>query len=81
MDIPLSTPICLKAHTGNNIQYQPFTNGAKCVNTNTLAWEQLMLHKTGDNKIVIQSRWNNHNLQVREDGSCYFANQNQELYV
>lgn len=79
MDIPLNTPICLKAHTGNNIQFQPFTNGAKCVNTNTLAWEQMILLKTADDKIIIQSRWNNHNLQVRENGSAYFANKNQEL--
>jgi len=58
----------------------PSPTAQKRVNTNTLASEQLILHKTEDDKIIIQSRWNNHNLQVREDGSCYFTNQNQELW-
>ena len=48
-------------------------------NQNTEAWEQLILLKTDDDKIIIQSRWNNRNLQVQESGKCVFANHNKGL--
>jgi hypothetical protein len=80
MDIPLNTPICLKAHTGNNLQNEFFWRNGRCNNQNTEAWEQMMLIKTEDEKIIIQSRWNGRNLQVQESGQCVFANHNQELW-
>jgi hypothetical protein len=67
----------LKAHTGNNLQYEFFWGRARCKNGNTKAWEQMILLKTNDGKYIIQSRWNNRNLQVRESGECVFANHNQ----
>jgi predicted metal-binding protein len=78
MDIPLNTPICLKAHTGNNLQNEFFWRNGRCNNQNTEAWEKMMLIKTEDEKIIIQSRWNGRNLQVQESGQ--FANHNQELW-
>jgi hypothetical protein len=56
MEIPLNTPICLKAHTGNNLQNEFFWRTARCRNQNTLAWEQMVLLKTDDDKMIIQSR-------------------------
>jgi hypothetical protein len=78
--IPINTPICLKAHTGNNLQNEFIWRTCRCVNQNTLAWEQLLLIKTNDDKYIIQSRWNGRNLQVQESGKCVFANHNQELW-
>eukprot|EP00612_Vaucheria_litorea_P008317 CAMPEP_0171484338 /NCGR_PEP_ID=MMETSP0946-20130122/8753_1 /TAXON_ID=109269 /ORGANISM="Vaucheria litorea, Strain CCMP2940" /LENGTH=216 /DNA_ID=CAMNT_0012017025 /DNA_START=128 /DNA_END=775 /DNA_ORIENTATION=+ len=80
MDIPLNTPIYLKAHTGNNLQYNSESGRAHCKNQNTKAWEQMVLIQTADKKIIIQSRWNGRNLQVKESGLCVFANHNQELW-
>lgn len=80
MDIPLNTPICLKAHTGNNLQNEFIWRTARCNNQATKAWEQMELIQTEDNKIIIQSRWNGINLQVQESGLCIFANHNQELW-
>lgn len=79
MYIPINTPICLKAHTGNNLQNEFFWKCARCNNGNTGAWEQVILLQTHDGKIIIQSRWNNRNLQVRESGERVFENHNQEL--
>lgn len=78
--IPLGVPICLKSHTGNNLQNEFIWRNGRCNNQNTQAWEQMVLLKTDDDKIIIQSRWNNHNLQVQESGLCVFANQNQDLW-
>lgn len=80
MNIPLGTPICLKAHTGNNLQNAFFWRNGCCNNKNTGAWEQMVLIQTPDNKIIIQSRWNCRNLQVQKSGSCVFANHNQDLW-
>ena len=80
MDIPLNTPICLKAHTGNHLQNEFIWRNGRCHNQNTEAWEQMELIQTADNKIIIQSRWNGRNLQVQESGLCVFANHNQELW-
>lgn len=80
MHIPLGTPICLKAHTGNNLQNEFFWRNARCKNSNTEALEQIVLLKTHDGKIIIQSRWNNRNLQVRPSGECVFVNHNQDLW-
>jgi hypothetical protein len=80
LTIPLNTHICLKAHTGNNLQNEFFWGNGRCQNANTGAWEHLMLIETDDNKIVIQSRWDNKNLQVQDSGQCVFANHNQELW-
>ena len=80
MDIPLNTPICLKAHTGNNLQNVFGSRLGCCVNRNTQGWEQLELIKCEDGKIIIQSRWNGRNLQVQECGKCVFANHNQGLW-
>lgn len=80
VNIPLNTPICLKAHTGNNLQNEFGWRRGCCKNQNTEAWEQMLLLPTPDNKIIIQSRWNGRNLQVQESGLCVFANHNQELW-
>lgn len=80
MNIPLNTPICLKAHTGNNLQNEFCWEKGRCNNQDTGAWEQMILLLTPDNKIIIQSRWNGKNLQVQESGMCVFANHNQELW-
>mmetsp|Transcript_9723 Transcript_9723/g.14620 ORF Transcript_9723/g.14620 Transcript_9723/m.14620 type:complete len:229 (-) Transcript_9723:24-710(-) len=80
MDIPLNTPICLKAHTGNNLQNSLISGKGHCKNQNTQAREQVVLIQTDDKKIIIQSRWNGRNLQVKESGLCVFANHNQELW-
>jgi hypothetical protein len=80
MDIPLNTPICLKAHTGNNLQNEFIWRRGRCDNQNTQAWEQMVLIESADNKIIIQSRWNGRNLQVQESGQCVFANHNQGLW-
>jgi hypothetical protein len=79
MDIPLNTPICLKAHTGKHLHNEIFTGNGRCKNQSTGAFEQMMLIQTDDNKIIIQSRWNGRNLQVQESGRLVFANQNQGL--
>jgi hypothetical protein len=77
MDIPLNTPICLKAHTGNHLQNEfIWRNGSQ----NTQALAQMELIQTADNKIIIQSRWNGRNLKAQESGLCVVANQNQELW-
>jgi hypothetical protein len=78
--IPLNTPICLKAHTGKNLQNEFLWASGRCNTKNTGAREQLILLKTDDNKIVIQSRWNNKHLQVQDSRRCVFANHNQELW-
>lgn len=80
MNIPLNTPICLKAHTGNNLQNEFFWDVGRCKNQNTQAWEQMIFLRTPDNKIIIQSRWNKKNLQVQRKGACVFANHNQDLW-
>ena len=80
MNIPLNTPICLKAHTGNNLQNEFLWGKGHCHNPNTAALEQIILIQTADNKIIIQSRWNGKNIQVQESGLCVFANHNQELW-
>ena len=80
MYIPLNTPICLKAHTGKNLQNEFLWRNGRCKNKNTEAWEQMILLKTDDGKYIIQSRWDNRNLQVRESGEVVFANYNQELW-
>ena len=40
----------------------------------------MILLKTDDGKYIIQSRWDNRNLQVLESGEVVFANYNQELW-
>lgn len=80
MSIPLNRPVCLKAHTGNNLQNEFILRRGRCNNGNTQAWEQLIFLKTNDGKIIIQSRWNGRNLQVKENGECVFANHNQDLW-
>jgi hypothetical protein len=55
MDIPLNTPICLKARTGNHLQNEFIWRNGRCNNQNTEAWEQMELIQTADNKIIIQS--------------------------
>lgn len=76
----IGKPICLKSNTGNNLQNEFFWRSARCNNANTEGWEQMILIKTNDDKIIIQSRWNNRNLQVQESGRCVFANSNQDLW-
>jgi hypothetical protein len=76
--IPFNTPICLQAHTGNNLQN--CFSIARCQNKNTDEWEQLNIIKTDDNKVVIQSLLNGNNLQVQPDGRCVFANKNMSLW-
>jgi hypothetical protein len=78
--IPLNIPLCLKAHSGNHIQNEFCWRNALCRNQNTEAREQLILLKTDDDKIIIQSRWNNRNIQVQESGRCEFANHNKCLW-
>jgi hypothetical protein len=80
MNIPLNIPICLKAHTGNNLQNEFFWRNARCKNDGTGAWEQMILIQTDDNKVVIQSRWNDRCLQVQPDGACVFANHNMDWW-
>jgi hypothetical protein len=80
MNIPLGIPICLKAHTGNNLQNEYHWRRGKCDNKNTLAFEQMILLKTDDGKIIIQSRWNKRNLQVKPSGECVFATHNKMLW-
>jgi hypothetical protein len=77
--IPLNAHMS-EAHTGNNLQNEFFWGNGRCQNANTEAWEHLMLIETDDNKIIIQSRWDNKNLQVQDSGQCAFANHNQELW-
>jgi len=76
--IPFNTPICLQAHTGNNLQN--CFSFARCQNKNTDEWERLRIIKTDDNKVVIQSLLNGNNLQVQPNGSCMFANKNMLLW-
>lgn len=78
--IPLNTPICLKAYTGNNIQNEFIWDNARCNNANTAAWEQMIILKTEDGKYIIQSRWDSKNLQVQPNGRCRFVNWNQLLW-
>jgi hypothetical protein len=52
MDIPLNTPICLKAHTGNNLQNQFVWQSGRCNNQNTQAWEQMKLIQTADRRLL-----------------------------
>lgn len=78
--VPLNTPVCLKAHTGNNLQNEFVWRNAKCNNRNTLAWEQMMILQLENGKFIIQSRWNGRNLQVQPDGKCVFANHNKLLW-
>jgi len=73
-------PICLKSHTGKNLQNEFVWRSGRCNNANTEGWEQMILIKTNDDKIIIQSRWNNRNLQVQKSGRCVFANSNQDLW-
>ena len=80
-NLPINIPLCLRAHSGNHIQNEVFWRNALCRNQNTEAWEQMILLKTDDDKIIIQSRWNNRNLQVQqESGKCNFANHNKDLW-
>ena len=76
----IGKPICLTSHIGNNLQNEFFWRNARCNNANTEGWEQMILIKTDDDKIIIQSRWNNRNLQVQKSGQCRFANTNQDLW-
>jgi hypothetical protein len=78
--LPFNIPLCLKAHSGNNIQNEFCWRNAICRNQNTEAWEQLILLKTDDEKIIIQFRWNNRSIQVQESGKCVFANHNKDLW-
>jgi hypothetical protein len=78
--IPLNTPICLKAHTGKYLQNEIFWASGRCNTKNTGAREQLILLKTNDNKIIIQSQCNHKNLQVQYSRSCVFVNHNQQLW-
>lgn len=78
--IPLNAPLCLRAHTGNNLQNEFGWRRGRCENQNTQAFEQMMFIKTGDDKVIIQSLWNGRNLQVQPSGLCVFANHNQDLW-
>lgn len=78
--IPLNTPICLKAHTGNNLQNEFFWRAGRCSNRNTQAWEQMIIKKLANGKFIIKSRWDERNLQVRPDGRCIFDNHNELLW-
>ena len=40
----------------------------------------MQLLETDDGKVIIQSRWDQRNLQVQENGNCVFENRNQELW-
>ena len=79
-NFPFNKPICLRGHTGNNLQNEFFWSQARCNNTNTEGWEQLIFLQTSDKKVIIQSRWNQKNLQVQPSGNCVFANHNQLLW-
>lgn len=76
-DIPLNTPICLKAYTGNHLTNE---GSGRCINKNMHDAELVQLKQTTDNKIIIQSISNGNNLQVRVSGYCVFANQNQKRW-
>jgi len=78
--IPLGTPVCLKSHMGNTLQNEFDLRRGRCNNKNIEGWEQMIILKTDDGKFIIQSRWDNRNLQVQPDGKCVFANHNQELW-
>ena len=80
MNIPLNVPICLKAHTGNNLQNEFVWRTARCNNQGTGSWEQMVLIQSDDNKIMIQSRWNGRYLQVQGDGFCVFANHEPQMW-
>jgi hypothetical protein len=55
-NIHYGVPICLKGHTGDMLQNEYFWRNGRCKNANTEAWEQLIMHKTYDGNVVIQSR-------------------------
>ena len=76
----LANQSCLLSYTCNNLQNEFVWRSARCNNANTEGWEQMILIKTNDDKIIIQSRWNNRNLQVQKSGRCVFANSNQDLW-
>jgi hypothetical protein len=78
--IPLNTPVCLQGHTKNNLQNEFFWRTAKCNNRNMKAWEQVVIKKIDNGKFIIQSRWNNRNLQVQPNGRCIFENHNELLW-
>eukprot|EP00122_Pirum_gemmata_P006395 Pgem_evm1s5846 len=76
-DIPLNVPIYLRTHAGNNLQSQNrWINQDKDYKE---VLEQMIIIKTEDNKYIIQSRRNNLNLQVDEDGNCMFASPNLDF--
>lgn len=76
----IGKPICLKSYNGKNMQNEFIHRNARCNNVNTKGWEQMILIKTEDDKFIIQSRWNNRNLQVQKSGNVIFANHNQDLW-
>lgn len=78
--IPFNTPVCLQGHTKNNLQNEFFWRTAKCNNRNMKAWEQMVIKKIDNGKFIIQSRWNNRNLQVQPNGRCIFENHNNLLW-
>jgi hypothetical protein len=78
--IPLDTPVCLQGHTKNNLQNEFLWRTAKCNNRNMKAWEQMVIKKIDNGKFIIQSRWNNRNLQVQPNGRCIFENNSELLW-
>lgn len=45
-----------------------------------MAYEQMIFLRNSNNKLIIQSRWNNRNLSVKPNGECIFATHNQLLW-
>ena len=83
--LPLNVPVVLRAHTGNNIQNGRhallwWQKNAFCHNKNKESWEQMIILKTEDGKYIIQSRWDDTNLQVHPNGHVQFENKNQLLW-
>ena len=76
-EIPFNTPVCLKAHTENNLQNQGI---ARCPSKSAQTLEQLELLRTEDDKVIIQSKWNNRTLQVQPEGRCVFKDHSDKSW-
>jgi hypothetical protein len=81
MGVPFGTTICIKAYTGNNLQNEAMSGrSGRCANVNTLPWEHIVLIKSTKNRVIIQSCWDDRNLQVLPTGKCVFSHRERGLW-
>ncbi|RLN97410.1 hypothetical protein BBJ28_00026741 [Nothophytophthora sp. Chile5] len=72
-ELPLDEPVILHSlYTSKNLQNPFGSKVARCLHDNKDAYEEVILRRVGEDKVVIESARNGRFLQVRTNGSCYF---------